>query len=115
MSIFKPGRPKKYDPFDKKGKEPPSSPGLYRIRDSANEIVYVGETNNLKRRMGQHISQTKKLKNGEKFEYKEADGRSSSVTRRVVEQEKIEKFKPERNSSLGGEGRIAKKRKGNKK
>ena len=35
MSIYKPGRPSKYDPFTGKGSPPPSAPGEYRIRDAA--------------------------------------------------------------------------------
>ena len=50
MSIYKPGRPSKYDPFTGKGSPPPSAPGEYRIRDAAGSIAYVGETNDLRRR-----------------------------------------------------------------
>lgn len=55
MSIYKPGRPSKYDPFTGKGSPPPSAPGEYRIRDAAGSIAYVGETNDLRRRMGEHL------------------------------------------------------------
>ncbi len=61
MGIYRPGRPQKYNPSTKKGHMPPSAPGEYRIRDDAGNIVYVGETNNLKRRMQEHI-RTGKLK-----------------------------------------------------
>lgn len=55
MSLYKPGRPAKYEPNTGKGKEPPSKPGEYRIRDDeTGEILYVGEACNLKRRMQQH-------------------------------------------------------------
>lgn len=47
------------------------------------------------------------------FEYKEADGRSTSKTRRVHEQQKINQHKPKLNKSKGGEGRIAKSKKNN--
>ena len=43
------------------------------------------------------------------YEWKEADGRSTSKTRRVHEQQKIEQHRPTLNKSIGGEGRIAKK------
>ncbi len=46
---------------------------------------------------------------GYTFEYKVADGRSTSKTRRSHEQKKIEQHKPTQNKSKGGEGRIAKK------
>ena len=56
MSIYKPGRPSKYDPFTGKGSPPPSAPGEYRIRDAAGSIAYVGETNDLRRRMALHMT-----------------------------------------------------------
>lgn len=59
MGTYKPGRPKKYDPSTGKGQEPPSKPGEYRIRDEAGNIVYIGETNNLKRRMKEQIKSGK--------------------------------------------------------
>lgn len=55
MGVYKPGRPKKYDPSSGKGNKPPAEPGEYRIRNEKGEIVYVGETNNLRRRMNEHI------------------------------------------------------------
>lgn len=47
---------------------------------------------------------------GYTFEYKEADGRATSNTRRKHEQEKIKKHNPKLNKSKGGEGRPAKNR-----
>lgn len=52
--LYKPGRPKKYDPNSGKGNPPPNKAGEYRIRDEHNNIIYIGETNNLKRRMQEH-------------------------------------------------------------
>jgi excinuclease UvrABC nuclease subunit len=54
MSIYKPGRPAKYNPNTGQGNKPPSAPGEYRIRDGAGKVVYVGETNDLNRRMNEH-------------------------------------------------------------
>lgn len=59
MGIYKAGRPKKYDPSTGKGHKPPAAPGMYRIRDEKGKIVYIGETNNLKRRMNEHIGSGK--------------------------------------------------------
>lgn len=59
MGTYKPGRPKKYNPTTGKGKMPPSKPGEYRIRNEKGEIVYIGETADLKRRMRQHINSGK--------------------------------------------------------
>lgn len=112
MSIYKPGRPFKCYPRAKTFVKPPAAPGEYRIRDPKGNIVYVGETNNLSRRMNEH------LRNGKlspahgvdgTFEYKVADGRSTSTTRRVHEQQKIVQHHPSLNKSIGGEGRPAKR------
>lgn len=63
MGIYKSGRPKKYNPTTGEGTKPPSKPGEYRIRDEDGNIVYVGETSNLNRRMNEHI-RSGKLKKG---------------------------------------------------
>ena len=78
MSIYKPGRPSKYDPFTGKGSPPPSAPGETR---------------------------------GGTLEWKTADGRSTSRTRRQHEQAKIARHDPPLNRSIGGEGRIAARKK----
>lgn len=110
MSIYKPGRPNKYNPMTQIGSKPPKAPGEYRIRDKEGNITYVGETSDLNRRMCQHACGGK-LSNernaGGTFEWKQADGRSSSVTRRIHEREKIAQHNPVLNSSKGGEGRKA--------
>lgn len=110
MAIYKPGRPSKYNPSTQAGKKPPASPGEYRIRDKQGTITYIGETNNLKRRMNQHLYNGR-MSDGENeggtFEWKKADGRSTSGTRREHERQKIDQHSPELNKSKGGEGRIA--------
>lgn len=112
MAVYKRGRPVKYDPTTKSGKNPPKEPGEYRIRDDSGKIIYIGETNNLDRRMHEHI-RSGKLKIGEEgrftFEYQLADKRSTSVTRRLHERVKIKQHDPALNKSGGGEGRSAKK------
>lgn len=110
MSIYKSGRPSKYNPISGSGRRPPSCPGEYRIRDNANKIAYVGETNNLNRRMNEHIRNGKLSEGtGVSFEWKAADRRSTSRTRRMHEQVKIKQHQPEWNRSKGGEGRLAAK------
>lgn len=111
MGIYKQGRPSKYNPSTKEGKEPPHKAGEYRLRDSSNQITYVGETNDLNRRMREH-TRTGKCRMGEDadvFEYKVADGRSTSNTRRSHERQKIKQHNPALNKSKGGEGRISKR------
>lgn len=110
MSAYKPGRPSKYNPTSGAGPKPPSKPGEYRIRDGSGTITYIGETNNLNRRAGEHI-RSGKLPSGEgansTIEYKVADGRSTSNTRREHERQKIAQHNPLQNKSKGGEGRPA--------
>ena len=108
MGIFSPGRPSKYWPSARSGRKPPNAPGVYRIRNEAGTVVYVGETVNLRKRMQEHIHNTGNLRPGESFEFKVASPESTSATRREVERQKIAKFHPERNHSAGGEGRNAK-------
>ena len=111
MSVYKPGRPSKYNPFTNEGVKPPTSPGEYRIRDKNGNITYVGETNNLNRRMQQHIHGGKlsdERNTGGTFEWKKADANSTSVTRREHERQKIAQHTPVLNMSKGGEGRVAK-------
>lgn len=110
MSVYKPGRPSKFNPTTGAGQKPPDKPGEYRIRDGSGSITYIGETNNLARRTGEH-QRSGKLPTGEgqssTIEYKVADGRSSSRTRREHEQAKIAQHNPSLNKSKGGEGRPA--------
>ena len=110
MSIYKPGRPAKFNPSTGVGHKPPALPGEYRIRDASGGVAYVGETNNLARRAHEHM-RTGKLPCGQNcgstFEFKVADGRSTSNTRRQHEQQKIAQHQPYLNKSKGGEGRPA--------
>lgn len=106
MSIYKPGRPAKYNPSSGAGARPPAMPGEYRIRDAGGSILYIGETDNLTRRMAEHI-RSGKLAAGCTIEYQVADGRSTSRTRREHEREKIKQHQPPLNKSKGGEGRPA--------
>lgn len=103
MGIFKRGRPSRKEPRDK--------PGIYYFRNKRTKKVdYVGETKNLKRRRKEHVtSKTSRKLNLEVhwFEFKEADGRSSSRTRRQHERSKIDRHKPRLNQRRGGGGRMA--------
>ena len=64
MSTYKAGRPSKYNPTTKKGVEPAKCAGEYRIRNAEGALTYIGETNNLKRRMQQHCYNGK-MSNGQ--------------------------------------------------
>lgn len=105
-NMYKPGRAHKYNPSTECGTKPPAKPGEYWIRDQCGNRIYQGETCCLPRRMREHIK-TGKLPVGGTIEYKVADGRSTSRTRRMHEQMKIAQHKPLLNKSVGGEGRPA--------
>ncbi|MEG2137077.1 MAG: GIY-YIG nuclease family protein [Oscillospiraceae bacterium] len=112
MAIYKSGRPCKFNPSSGVGHQPPQQPGEYRIRNGTGELVYVGETCNLRRRMQEHIH-TGKLPvcagGTSTLEFQVADGRSTSSTRREHERQKIAQHAPLLNRSGGGEGRPAEK------
>lgn len=101
MSIFKPGRPSR--------QQPPSRPGLYRWVEIATGIVsYIGETNDLRRRMREHErSDAPWDRTTHHYEWKPADGRSTSRTRREHEKAKIRQHDPPGNRNRGGGGRKA--------
>jgi len=103
MGIYKPGRPFRYKPGYSVD-QPPARPGLYHFKNP-NGDDYIGETNNLKRRTYEHL-RSGKLSGDGFLEYKVADRRSTSYTRRQHEQTKILRHNPTLNMSKGGEGRI---------
>lgn len=110
MGIYKPGRPNKYNPSTGGCNKPPSSPGEYRIRDNSGQMCYIGETCDPNRRASEN-RRTGKLAEGSTFEYKVADGRSTSAMRREHERSKIAQYNPLLNRSSGGEGRMAARKK----
>lgn len=105
MGIYDRGRPKKVW-FDGTAAIP-RSPGEYRIRDKEQKISYIGETNNLWRRAGEH-KRSGKFGFDNSFEFKVANDGYSSADRRVHERRSIGKHGPYLNKSIGGEGRPAK-------
>ena len=108
MGIYGRGRPKRWDPFTGQGSNPPSAPGEYRIRDSSGKVKYVGETNNIRRRIGEHMKKGKLKELGEgTVDWMVASKSSDSSARRDHEKKSISKYSPDLNRSRGGEGRPA--------
>lgn len=108
MGVYGRGRPRKWNPFTGEGSTPPDAPGEYRLRDASGKMAYIGETNNLRRRLKEHKSRGKLKELGEgTVEWMRASASSDSATRREHERRSIRKHKPELNRSRGGEGRPA--------
>ena len=114
MTLYKPGRPTEYHPLDKNDtKAPPKAKGEYRILDSETKsIKYIGVTNDLDRRMKEHIRSGKINEENDIFAYKTADGRASQTRLNDHERKKINKHDPELNQRAGGAGRPYKHRAG---
>lgn len=113
MSIYKPGRPFKYHPASGKGSKPPQQAGLYRICSPQGQMLYIGETCNLARRIREHIRAGKISMDPKApafVEYQVADVRSTSRSRRLHERKKIAQHHPVLNKSRGGEGRCVGRR-----
>lgn len=108
MGVYGRGRPKRWNPFTGEGSTPPDAPGEYRLRDRSGKITYVGETNNLRRRLKEHKSKGKIKQLGEgTVDWMRASDSSDSASRREHERRSIRKHKPSMNKSRGGEGRPA--------
>ncbi len=110
MSLYKPGRAKELHPLTDSTQCPPKAKGEYRILNSdTKKPVYIGVSNNLKRRMKEHIRTGKLNEKNSIFAYKTADGRASQKRLNDHERAKIDKHSPELNQRAGGAGRPYKK------
>ena len=113
MQLYKPGRPKEFRPLDGSLEKVPKAKGEYRILDKDKNTKYIGVTNNINRRMKQHIRSGKISEETPIFAFKLADGRASQERLNDHERLKIRQHEPELNRRAGGAGRPYKsKRKG---
>ena len=105
MPTYRRGRPFKksfYEIYDI-----PTKPGEYRIKEiGTGSHYYIGETNNLRRRLLEH-KKSGKFTEAYYVEYMLAVEESSSKERRLHERSSIARHNPSANRSRGGEGRIA--------
>jgi hypothetical protein len=92
------------------GEKPPAKPGAERyVSKKTGEVVYQGESSNLRVRIAKQKSAKMPYTRGNyQPQYKVADGRSTSKTRRQHEARKIKQKKPRFNQRAGGGGRPAK-------
>ncbi len=107
MRLYKSGRPTEISPLDPSNKRRvPSVKGEYRILNSKTKMpVYIGVSNNLSRRMREHIKSGKISGDNSIFAYKTADGRASQSRINDHERAKINQHKPSLNKRAGGAGR----------
>lgn len=111
MQLYKPGRPKEIHPLDAGLSAVPSKKGEYRIMGSnSKKPVYVGVTNNLRRRAREHINAGKINEQNPVFAFKVADGRASQARINDHERRKINQHSPELNLRGGGAGRPYKRK-----
>ena len=107
MTLYKSGRPTEVSPLDANNtRKVPNVKGEYRILDSkTKKPVYIGVSNNLNRRMHEHIRSGKLSGDNSVFAYKIADGRASQSRINDHERTKINQHKPSLNQRAGGAGR----------
>ena len=106
MSLYNSGRAKELHPLRDNGQRPPKAKGEYRILDeTTKKPVYIGVTNNLDRRMHEHIHSGKLSGNNSIFAYKVADSAASHQQLNDHERMKIKKHSPTLNKRAGGAGR----------
>ena len=105
MSAYRRGRPNKYNTMTCEGTPPPPVVGEYRIRYQHGALKYLGITNNLERRMREHIYSGKISDNAPTFEWMPALPGTPYSEIRKHEQMKISILKPEGNQNNGGGGR----------
>ncbi len=111
MKIYKPGRPREIDTFNcKERSEVPAAKGEYRILNEKKEVMYIGYTNSLKRRMHEHMRTGKLGGENSIFAYKVADGRASRESLAGHETMKIRQHSPGLNKRAGGAGRPFKRK-----
>ena len=105
MATYKAGRYKTVKPGDKI----PAKPGAERyISRKTGKVVYQGESSNLRNRMGaQKRAKAPYTRGNYVPQYKVADGRSTSQTRRRHERRKVQQHKPKFNKRDAGGGRKA--------
>jgi len=105
MGTYKRGRYTKVRP----GEKIPNKPGAERwVSKKTGKVVYQGESSNIGNRIAQQKRDKMPYTRGNyEAQYKVADGRSTSNTRRKHEKKKIAQHNPRFNKSSGGEGRRA--------
>jgi hypothetical protein len=105
-SALPPGRMNETDVVKGTGSPLPQSPGIYRHVDKkTREVVYVGQTDNLRRRQQEHV-RSGRLNTDQQFvRYREAKETASKTDLCRTEAEHILRHNPSGNKTRGGNGR----------
>ena len=110
MKTYKPGRPKEYRPLEGSLNQIPKAKGEYRILSKDKEVMYIGVSNNINRRVREHIRTGKICLDNPIVACKKADGRAGQSRLNDHERQKIKQHDPKLNQRAGGAGRPYKRR-----
>jgi len=106
MTIYRRGRPQKYNALTGEGNRPPNVVGEYRIRYSKwRRMKYIGITNDLERRMREHEKSGKINDHAPYFEWMAALPGTPYKMVREHEEESYRKHNPRSKKRHGGGGR----------
>ena len=110
MQLYKSGRPTEYRPLEGSPDKLPSAKGEYRILSKDRKVMYIGVTNNFRRRTKEHIKSGKICSENPIVAFKAADGRAGQSRINDHERKKIKQHNPGLNQRAGGAGRPYKSR-----
>jgi len=100
------GRMRETDKIKGPNSSIPTSPGAYRHRNkSTGKVVYVGQTNNLRKRQQEHVRDGKLDTNKQYVQYGVAKRTVTKGHLRETEVVHIARHKPSGNTTKGGNGR----------
>ena len=105
-SVIGPGRMRETDRVRGADCDTPNAPGVYRIRDKASgEIVYIGQTGDVRTRLQQHERSGRFDPETQKASYGIA--RDGALAQELCDTEKlhIARHRPSGNKTAGGNGR----------
>lgn len=106
LSSSGPGRMSKTDVIKGPDCKIPNSPGTYRHRDKeTGKIVYIGDTQNLKKRQQEHARNGKLDTSKQYVEYSKSKEDATREERRQTEKDHIKRHNPSGNKTQGGNGR----------
>lgn len=107
-SALKPGRPIRYRPSSPGTTKPPECAGIYYIYDGNGNLIYTGQSVNLRRRVYEH-KRNGRIPDGGYVDCIKAKEGISYYELDATERAKIDKHNPPSNQRAGGGGRKSSK------